>query len=112
VRVNASTKPRRGLLRVGLVVLLVVAAFFAALPWIGCLASHPLGIFAFANDDFFMLRACTVGLPSQTVGRPDVGPPPPPGLPGFNGPYWGNLIVGVLYLGTALYAAFTKRPSL
>lgn len=93
----------------GLVLLLVLAAFFAALPWLGCLASHPLGIFAFGNDDFFMLRACTVGLPTPSVGRPDLGPPPPRGLPGFNGPYWGNFIVGTFYLAAALYAARTRR---
>ena len=31
------------------------------------------------------------------------------GLPGLAGPYWGNLIVGAVYLVAALYAALTKR---
>ncbi len=102
---NAPEGPTRGLLRVGLVVLLVLAAFFAALPWLGCLAGHPLGIFAFANDDFFMLRVCTSGVAG---GFPSLGFTPP-GLPGFNGPYWGNLAVGIAYLIAAIYVAFTKR---
>lgn len=107
---SASARQSGGPLRVGLVVLLVVAAFFAALPWLGCLANHPLGFLAFANDDFYMFRACTVGFPTPNVGRPEFAPPPPRGVPGFNGPYWGNLIVGVLYLVAARYTAFTKRP--
>lgn len=109
---SASTRPRSGLLRVGLVVLLVVAAFFAALPWLGCLAVHPRGILAFANDDFFMVRVCTVGFPPPIMGDRGLGglgPPAPFGVPGFSGPYWGNLFVGVLYLAAAAYTAFTKR---
>lgn len=102
---SASARPRSGLLRVGLVVLLALAAFFAGLPWLGCLAGHPLGIFAFARDDFFMLRVCTSGV---AAGFPSLGFPPL-GLPGFNGPYWGNLAVGIFYLVAALYAARTKR---
>ena len=104
---RASTRPRSGLLRVGLVALLVVAAFFAVLPWLGCLGTHPRG------DQFFMARVCTVGFPPPTMGDRGLGglgPPTPLGVPGFSGPYWGNLIVGVLYLVAARYTAFTKRP--
>jgi hypothetical protein len=110
--VSASTRPRIGPLRVSLVVLLVVAAFFAVLPWLGCLGTHPRG------DQFFMARVCTVGYPSPIMGDRGLGqglgpltlPPGPIDLPGFSGPYWGNLIVGVLYLLAARYTAFTKRP--
>jgi hypothetical protein len=110
--VRASTRPRSGLLRVGLVALLVVAAFFAVLPWLGCLGTHPRG------DQLFMARVCTVGFPPPTMGDRGLGeglgplalPPAPIDLPGFTGPYWGNLIVGVLYLVAAGYTAFTKRP--
>lgn len=31
------------------------------------------------------------------------------GIPGFNGPYWGYLIVGIAYVVAALFVAFTKR---
>jgi len=30
-------------------------------------------------------------------------------VPGFTGPYWGNLVLGMVYLVAAVYAAFTKR---
>jgi len=100
VRVNASTGSSRGLLRVGLVVLLVVAAFFAALPWLGCISSIRAGFYAIPNVSL-MLGFCTFGF----------GVPNPPGfeVPGFTGPYWGNLIIGVVYLIAAIYAALTKR---
>ena len=31
------------------------------------------------------------------------------GLPGFSGPYWGNLIVGIAYGVAAVYVAVSKR---
>ena len=48
-----------------------------------------------------MLGVCTVG----------TGVPNAPGfdVPGFTGPYWGNLIAGIVYLVAAFYVAFTKR---
>lgn len=98
---SASTLPARGRLRVGLVVLLVLAAFFAALPWLGCVGSHPLGIFAgIVNDGFLMFRLCTWSL--HSVGQT--------GIPGFTGPYYGSLVFGIVFIVAALFAAFTKRP--
>ena len=94
---NGDLRQRRGALRGVLVVLLLVAAFFAASPWLGC--SWNVVKFGF---DFTLVRVCTVGFPS-------VGLPQPSGLPGFAGPYWGNLVVGIVYVVAAVYAAVTKR---
>lgn len=100
VGVNAPVGPTRGLFRVGLVVLLVLAAFFAALPWLGCISSIRAGFYAIPNVTP-MLGVCTLG----------TGIPNPPGfeVPGFTGPYWGNLIIGILYLIAAIYATVRKR---
>jgi len=101
-RVSSPSGPRRGWLRLGVVALLLLAGFFAALPWLGCVASHPLGILAgIVNDGSFMLRVCTFDL---------VQPPSQRGIPGFAGPYYGFLVFGVVFVVAALYAAFTKRP--
>lgn len=86
---------RRGPLRIALVALLLLAAFFAAAPWLGCVVALP-----FWTVTPFAVRACTLGDLALRAGY---------GLPGFGGPYWGNLIVGVAFVVTALYAAFTKR---
>lgn len=75
--------------------MLLLAAFFAAAPWLGCVVPLP-----FWTVTSFALRACTFGDPALQAGY---------GLPGFGGPYWGNLIVGIAYAIAALYAAFTKR---
>jgi hypothetical protein len=81
--------------------LLLLGGFFAALPWLGCVGSHPLGILAgIFNDGSFMLRACTFGFGQL---------PPERGIPGFAGPYYGFLVFGVLFVLAALFAAFTKR---
>jgi hypothetical protein len=92
-----STGSRRGLLRVGLVVLLLVGAFFVALPWLGCVMSARPGLNA-------PWGFCTISmlpfLPSNEAN-----------IPGFTGPYWGNLILGIVYLVAAVYVALTKRPS-
>jgi hypothetical protein len=94
--VNASTRPKRGL-RLGLVVLLVLATFFTALPWLSC-GWNPVKHIV----DPTVLGICTFGFAG--------GPPLPSSyLPGFGGPYWGNLIVGIVYLVAAFYVAFTKR---
>jgi hypothetical protein len=85
------------LLRVAAVVGLASAAFWSALPWLGC-ASNPIT----HTTSSFLLRVCTFGDPDLRAGY---------GLPGFAGPYWGNLIVGIAYLIAALFVGFTKRRS-
>lgn len=92
---NEPAGPRRGLLRLALVAALLPAAFFAAAPWLGCVVPLP-----YWTATSFALRGCTFGDLALQVGY---------GLPGFAGPYWGNLIVGIAYVIAALYAAFTKR---
>lgn len=81
--------------RMVVVALLMCAAFFAALPWLTCALAPPLWIF-----DLFIVRACTLGDPALRTGY---------GLPGFTGPFWGNLIVGIVYLAAAAFAALSKR---
>ena len=90
------TRPKRGL-RLGLVALLVLAAFFTALPWLSC-GWNPVRHVIDPN----FLGFCTFGVPGLPA-------PPSYGVSGFTGPYWGNLIVGIAYLVAALYIAFTKR---
>lgn len=88
---------RGGPFRVGLVVLLLVGAFFVALPWLGCLTR--------VRPDLILgvtLGVCTTGVPNlPTELRTSI--------PGFTGPYFGNLILGVVYLVAAVYVAFRKR---
>jgi hypothetical protein len=95
----APETPTRGALRIGVVALLLLAAFFTALPWLGCGWNPVRG-----GLEPTFLGICTFGFAS--------GPPVTAGygLPGFAGPYWGNLIVGVVYLFAAVFAAVTKRP--
>jgi hypothetical protein len=93
---NERRGPRWDRLRLGVVGLLVVAAFFAAAPWLGCSLVPPFWII-----NAYTMRACTFGDPALLGGGW--------GLPGFNGPYWGNLIAGVAYLIAAFYLAFVKR---
>jgi hypothetical protein len=102
VRVKQRARPRRSQLRVGLVVALLFAALFAALPWLGCITSIRAGLFAFPYVSA-MWGVCTFGI-GLGFGRPtDIS------IPGFSGPFWGNLIVGIGYVVAALYVAFTKR---
>ena len=83
--------------RLGVVILLLVAAYFAAGPWLGCAVVLP-----FWHVDAFTLRACTFG----DVGLRSGGY----GVPGFTGPYWGNLVVGILYVVAAIFVARRRRP--
>jgi hypothetical protein len=92
----APPSPERGLLRLGVVVLLLLAAFFTALPWLGCVRNPVTHVI-----EPFLLRVCTFGTGVQ-FERSN-------GLPGFSGPYWGSLIVGVAYLIAAILAARTRR---
>lgn len=84
------------MLRLTVVGLLVLASFGAAAPWLSCTLVPP-----FWHLSFFTLRACTVGDPALLGGGW--------GLPGFTGPFWGNLLAGVAYLTAAAYVALTKR---
>jgi len=74
---------------------LLSAAFWSALPWVGC-GWNPTA----HTVDLFLLRVCTFGDPGLRPGS---------GLPGFAGPYWGNLLAGLAYLIVALFVGFTKR---
>jgi hypothetical protein len=100
--VNASTGSTGGVLRIGLVILLLVGAFFVALPWLGCMMSSRPGLYAFPNLSV-MWGPCT------TVAFPLRNPNEALSIPGFSGPYWGNLILGVAYLIAAVYVAVTRR---
>jgi hypothetical protein len=95
VLVNEPAGRNRALRRAAVVALLLIAAFFAAGPWLGCIVPLP-----FLQTDLFLLRVCTFGDRALRSG---------PGLPGFAGPYWGNLVFGIAYIGAAVFAAFTKR---
>ena len=82
--------------RLGVVILLLVGGYFAAAPWLGCVLALP-----FWHVTEFTLRGCTFGDLALRRGY---------GLPGFDGPYWGNLVVGILYvLAAILVAARTRR---
>lgn len=74
-------------LRAGVVVLLVWAAYWAALPWIDCARSFPFGI------DIGFLSMCTFGFPFSD----------PRGLP--NPVHWPNIVAGVIYLVAAVVVA-------
>ena len=76
--------------------MLLLAAFLTALPWLGC-GWNPIKHVI----EPFLLNICTFGTGAQFQVSY--------GLPGFTGPYWGNLIVGVLYLIAAIFAASTRR---
>ena|SRR2546428_10726245 len=87
-------------IRLAAVVGLLSAAFWAALPWLGC-AWNPIT----KTVDLDSLRICTFGFP----GLP--GPPTGYGVPGFVGPYWGNLIVGIAYAIAAAVVTLKARAS-
>lgn len=75
-------------LRVVLVVLLVSAAYWAALPWIDCArAALPFG----------------PGVPLCTFGAPELGSAPTWG-------FWPNILFGVAYLIAAVLVAARRRP--
>jgi hypothetical protein len=88
--------------RLAIVLLLVIAAFFAAGPWLGCVAPPLSGAPLGTMFNTVLLRACTYGGTEFSIGGHQ-------GVPGFTGPYWGNLLVGVAYLVAAVLVARTKR---
>lgn len=81
--------------RLGVVVLLG-CCYFAAAPWLGCAVALP-----FWQVTAFALRACTLGDAALRSGY---------GVPGFTGPFWGNLVVGILYVVAAIFVARRIRP--
>lgn len=92
----SGSRPLRPVLVAGL----VLAAVFIAEPWLTCALVPPFWRLDLLRLDIYRITACTFGAPELQSGW---------GLPGFNGPFWGNLVVGVGYLFAALLAAFTKR---
>jgi len=82
--------------RVAVIVLLLAGAYFAAAPWLGCVLLLP-----FWRIDPGVVRICTFGGIPLPAGY---------GAPGFNGPYWGSLVVGVLYLAAAVWVGRRTRP--
>ena len=88
---------RRNTLRVIAVTGLLSAAVFITLPWLGCVS--------YARISPSMFGVCTFGFsyPGAVPG------PQAYGLPGFTGPYWGNLAVGIAYVFAAVYVAVSKR---
>jgi hypothetical protein len=100
--VGAAAGSRGGLLRAGLVVLLLVGAFFVALPWLGCMMSVRPGLYAFPNLSVMWGPCTTVAFPLRNSNEAL-------SIPGFSGPYWGNLILGLAYVIAAVYVAVTRR---
>jgi hypothetical protein len=84
--------------RVAVILLLVVAAFFVASPWLQCALVPMFVARRFIAD---AARVCTFGDP--------VTFPAGYGLPGFAGPYWGYLLVGLIYVMAALWIGGRKR---
>jgi hypothetical protein len=76
-------------LRIGLVLLLLGGAYWAAQPWLDC-----AGTLLPTGADW--VRLCTIGT----------------GIPSFQvGGFYINLLLGVLYLASAMWLAFTRRAS-
>ena len=74
-------------LRIALVLLLLGGAYWAAQPWLDCAGK----LLPTPND---WLRLCTIGS----------------GNPNFQvGGFYINLLLGVLYVASALWLAFTRR---
>lgn len=96
---------RRRLLRALAVFGLLSAAVFIALPWLGCSSFGRVN--GTLEGYLSFMRICTVGFP----GIEGTSGPQPYGLPGFRGPYWGNLIVGIVYILGAIYVAVSRRFS-
>lgn len=99
-RVSSADRTRRGWLQPGLVGFLSIAAFLAIRPWLGCVASTLL--IDPEPDMLLMSRFCTFGASFITW--------PGGGLPGFDGPYYGSLVVGIVCFVAALFTLFVRRP--
>lgn len=93
---------RQVALRAVVVLLLVFGAFWAALPWLGCVTEGPDPL----RHMFPLFGICTWGggFPADFFSVPFKR-----GVAGFNGPYYGNLLVGILYLAAAAFVARTRR---
>ncbi len=97
MRVDGTARRAPGAPRIGVVVLPLIAGLIGALPWLGRAAVPPLG----------RLDPGTLGI--RTFGSSHLVPPTSYGLPGFTGPYWGWLLVGLAYVAAASFAARTNR---
>jgi len=84
--------------RVAVVLLLVAAAFIAASPWLGC-----------AVVPMFVARRVIADVAGTCTFGGAIGFPAGYGVPGFTGPYWGSLLVGLVYVIAALWVAGRKR---
>ena len=82
--------------RLAVVLLLVAGAFFAAGPWLSC-AAVPMFVARRVIPD--VAATCTFGQFASSGY----------GLPGFAGPYWGDLLVGLVYLIAAIWLALWRR---
>jgi hypothetical protein len=82
--------------RLGVVILLLAGAFFVLAPWLSCALVVPIWRF-----NAFTISACTFGDPALASGY---------GVPGFAGPYWGRLLVGIVYLVAAVLVIQRRRP--
>ena len=94
-------------MRVVLIVLLVVGAYLAAAPWLGCI--H-LVYFIPGHGLFSTLSPQLIGLCTFGINTFPFPVTPGQGIPGFSGPYWGNLFLGILYLVAAVFVTRRRRP--
>ena len=76
---------------------------------VGCVANARVFGGTSPDDYLFWPRLCTVGSSSGQNPFPVSVMAALLGLPGFTGPYWGNLVVGIAYLVAAVYVAVSKR---
>lgn len=86
-------KSRATLVRQAIAVLLIWAAYWAALPWIDCMR---------AFTPFGLRNAVDLGLSSCTFGFPYTGPR-------TQGALYPDLVVAALYLAAGLWVAFRAR---
>lgn len=85
---------RRGGLRIVVVALLLSAGYWAAQPWLACV-TPPRSLLPAIGP---LLGICTFG-----IGAPSVG------APSYAG-YFINVLFGIVYVASAIWVAFTKRP--
>lgn len=92
-------------LRVIAVITLLSAAVFATLPWLSCMTASPVRFYTYPADDFFVVRGCTFGFVLPSTYPQDVSQH----VYAFSGGYWGNVLVAVACIVTAVYATVSRR---